>query len=455
MYQFSSQQEYDEHIKEVLKTSFGIEGLYKYQAFIRLFQNRLNDCSNYASFKRDIHCFLPTGSGKTLSYILPIIDYTVAVNINSFTHTLILLPTRELIDQCRETLVKFRSDKIDFSCVCLSGKYSLNYEKELIKGNLKPQSVHHDSAIGYQYMNYPNIIICLASRLPFVYLGNEQFIEEVWKNSLRFIILDEVDKLLDLSLNNWIIVYQELCNIFENSGNNTAKTAHLDNLPLIKKFYLDSKNDENKTFQPLLTKIILSATNKINLRKVDLLQLNNVITLTGELPVESEKLFKQNCVLLNSNLEEYLIYFLKEKLSKELKKFIVFTNSLAQCKFLHKALTDNNIKNVLMHGSQLKKQREVALKNFKKSNLNVLVSTDLASRGLHIEDISWVIHFQCPLDSYTYVHRIGRTARVNKKGVSLIIDHIGAKEKVKRILTKASTIRPNLQRAKIVQEDSA
>lgn len=77
-----------------------------------------------------------------------------------------------------------------------------------------------------------------------------------------------------------------------------------------------------------------------------------------------------------------------------------------------------NISSIDYHGGKSQEQREYAVENFKKGKYHVLLATDLASRGLHVEGVTAVINFDAPNNIQSYVHRIGRTGRAGKKGKS-------------------------------------
>lgn len=100
---------------------------------------------------------------------------------------------------------------------------------------------------------------------------------------------------------------------------------------------------------------------------------------------------------------------------------LVFANTKHQTRFLAKALQKNGIKADCINGDMSQNLREKVLKEFSSGKIDTLIATDVAARGIHVDDISHVINYDLPEDSETYLHRIGRTARSGKKGIAIIL----------------------------------
>ncbi len=100
---------------------------------------------------------------------------------------------------------------------------------------------------------------------------------------------------------------------------------------------------------------------------------------------------------------------------------LVFVNTKHQTRFLAKALQKNGIKADCINGDMSQNLREKVLKEFSTGKIDTLIATDVAARGIHIDDISYVINYDLPKDSETYLHRIGRTARSGKKGIAIVL----------------------------------
>jgi ATP-dependent RNA helicase RhlE len=112
----------------------------------------------------------------------------------------------------------------------------------------------------------------------------------------------------------------------------------------------------------------------------------------------------------------------------EVNSAIVFTRTKSRADRIAKMLVGNRVKAVAIHGGRSQSQRNSALAGFRKGHYKVLVATDVAARGLDVPDVSHVVNFDLPEESETYIHRIGRTARMGKSGqaLSLVMPGEGA-----------------------------
>lgn len=131
-----------------------------------------------------------------------------------------------------------------------------------------------------------------------------------------------------------------------------------------------------------------------------------------------------------------------ETLSKLLLTFdnqssIVFVNYRDSAERIHEYLQEHRFSSTVFHGGLDQKQREASLYQFSNGSVNILVSTDLASRGLDIPDVSNIVHYHLPEHEDGYIHRIGRTARWDKKGKSFLI--IGPTESIPEFITSDIT----------------
>lgn len=137
--------------------------------------------------------------------------------------------------------------------------------------------------------------------------------------------------------------------------------------------------------------------------------------------VASEQVTTENVdqkVYLVTTEEKYkLLYNLILRDGSE--RVIVFTNRRDQARRLADSLHRNGIETGLLTGEIAQQKRVRTLENFRTANIQVLVATDVAGRGLHIEDISHVVNFTLPLEAEDYVHRIGRTGRAGAEGTSI------------------------------------
>ncbi|MDE5602347.1 MAG: C-terminal helicase domain-containing protein, partial [Helicobacter sp.] len=102
-------------------------------------------------------------------------------------------------------------------------------------------------------------------------------------------------------------------------------------------------------------------------------------------------------------------------------KAIIFTRMKKEADILAKRLIERGYKAGAMHGDMEQRERRKSIKAFKDSEINILVATDIAARGLDISGVSHVFNFHIPLNPESYVHRIGRTGRAGKKGVAITL----------------------------------
>ena len=103
----------------------------------------------------------------------------------------------------------------------------------------------------------------------------------------------------------------------------------------------------------------------------------------------------------------------------DFEKVIIFGRTKWGMEKLSRALVQRGFRSAAIHGNKTQNQRQRALNDFKEDRINVLIATDVASRGIDIEDVTHVINYDAPTSYDDYVHRIGRTGRAGKKGVAL------------------------------------
>jgi superfamily II DNA/RNA helicase len=104
---------------------------------------------------------------------------------------------------------------------------------------------------------------------------------------------------------------------------------------------------------------------------------------------------------------------------KEVSKTLVFMRTKRSADKLHRNLSNVGFQTAVMHGNKTQNQRQRSLEQFRHGRINTLIATDVAARGIDINDISHVINYDLPESYDTYIHRIGRTGRVDKKGIAL------------------------------------
>jgi len=105
--------------------------------------------------------------------------------------------------------------------------------------------------------------------------------------------------------------------------------------------------------------------------------------------------------------------------TKEVSKTLIFTRTKRGADTLHRSLSKIKFHAVVLHGNKSQGQRQRSLEQFRRGQVNILIATDVASRGIDVNDISHVINYDLPESRNAYIHRIGRTGRANKKGTAI------------------------------------
>jgi len=305
---------------------------------------------------RDILGCAQTGTGKTASFVLPIIE--ILNNQKSkarMPRSLILTPTRELAEQISIYFKKIlKYNKLNF-CLLIGGTALTDQDKLLNKG--------------------VDILIATPGRLiDHINRGNILF------NDLKILVIDEADRMLDMGF------IPDIDQISEN-------------LPKIRQT------------------LFFSAT------------LNKEILNIGKRFVINPKLIEVSPPSSTSNtIDQYIIKCnIKNKLttlenilsSIKTKNTVIFCNRKKDIGSLYTDLKRRNISSIIFHGDLLQSKRQEALNEFKNGNNKILIASDVAGRGIDIENISHVINFDVPINPEDYVHRIGRTGRAGKKGTAI------------------------------------
>ena len=324
-----------------------------------------------------------TGTGKTASFCLPILSELSKDPYGLYS--IILEPTRELVLQVEEKLKLFSTGFNLRMCSIIGGEDHTTQMKELDK--------------------IPHIIIATPGRLV-TFLENN-YIKLI--QNLKYFVMDEFDQLL----------------------NDTIK-------PDIDKIitYLP---DDRKTlfFSATITQTITDL--KKYLGKNDKEEIyyynNNEDTSDIENDIENNKISKKIKNRINEDVnlkyilvpqklkEHYLLHLLRNKYKET--STLVFVNHVKQCDFLYYLCKLFELKVSHLHSKMTQRNRREDLQKFKGSITTVLISTDLASRGLDIRQCDLVINFDMPLSTETFIHRAGRTGRIGNKGlcISFVSQH--------------------------------
>lgn len=304
----------------------------------------------------DLIACAQTGTGKTAAFLLPILNKLAKENIDE-TNTLIVVPTRELALQIDRSLQGFSYYTGVSSLAVYGGGDGVVFENE--KRALTQGA---------------NIIVATPGRLM-----SHMNLGYVKLNHLQHFILDEADKMLDMGF----------------------------------------AEDIFKIAQKIPTKrqtLLFSATMPNGIRQLakKLLVNPEQINIAVSKPAEG---VLQGAYLTYDAQKNDLIRILLT--GKEFTSVLIFASTKEAVKKLYRDLNVAGIKAKAIHSDLTQQEREEVLMNFRIKKTQVLVATDILSRGIDIEDIGLVVNYDVPADAEDYIHRIGRTARAASTGVAL------------------------------------
>ncbi|XP_041867457.1 probable ATP-dependent RNA helicase DDX5 isoform X1 [Melanotaenia boesemani] len=310
---------------------------------------------------KDMVGIAQTGSGKTLSYLLPAI---VHINHQPFLERgdgpicLVLAPTRELAQQVQQVAAEYgRASRLKSTCI-YGGAPKGPQIRDLERG----------------------VEICIATP------GRLIDFLEAGKTNLRrctYLVLDEADRMLDMG--------------FE---------------PQIRKI-VDQIRPDRQT-------LMWSATWPKEVRQLAEDFLKEYVQINiGALQLSANHNILQIVDVCNDGEKENkLIRLLEEIMSEKENKTIIFVETKRRCDDLTRRMRRDGWPAMGIHGDKSQQERDWVLNEFKFGKAPILIATDVASRGLDVEDVKFVINFDYPNNSEDYIHRIGRTARSQKTGTA-------------------------------------
>ena len=335
-----------------------------------------------------------TGTGKTASFCLPILS---ELSKDPFgLYAIILEPTRELVLQVEEKLKLFSTGFNLRMCSIIGGEDYTSQLQELDK--------------------IPHIIIATPGRL--VSFLENNYVKLI--QNLRYFVMDEFDQLLDETIKpdiDKIITYlpDDRITLFFSATIMQTKEE-------LKKYIGKNDKDEiyyyNNNTDEKLEDILKNDDNKLNKEKNNEKNIKNkkIIPLKIKNRINEDVTLKY--ILVPQKLKEhYLLYLLRNRYKGT--NTLIFVNHVKQCDFLYNLCKLFEIKVSHLHSKMTQKNRREDLQKFKGSISNILISTDLASRGLDIRQCDLVINFDIPLSTLTFIHRAGRTGRIGNKGLCI------------------------------------
>ncbi|MDG2138598.1 MAG: DEAD/DEAH box helicase [Flavobacteriales bacterium] len=310
---------------------------------------------------KDLIACAQTGTGKTAAFVLPILSLLSEKKQENKVKALIIAPTRELAKQIDMQIEGF-------------SYYTNSSSYPIYGGGTGPEFENQKQAL----IKGTDIIICTPGRL-MAHLKFNYFDT----NSIDYLILDEADRMLDMG------------------------------------FYDDIITIANKLPKKRQT-LLFSATMPLKIRKLaqNILINPENISLAISKPASG---IKQSAYLTHDEQKIKLIKSIlqKQKKEKALSHVLIFASSIKSVKEIKKMLNRSGFKASDMHSGLDQDQREETIRDFKNKKINILVATDILSRGIDIKGIELVINYEVPHDAEDYVHRIGRTARADNTGEAI------------------------------------
>ena len=337
---------------------------------------------------RDLIGVAVTGSGKTAAFLLPLLVYIFElpalneVTRNEGPYAIILAPTRELAQQIEIEAKKFATP-LGFTCVSIVGGHGLEEQSYALRDGAE-----------IVIATPGRLVDCIERRV--LVLGQ-----------CCYVIMDEADRMIDFGFEepvNRILDALPVQN--EKPDNEDAENA------IVMSQHLGGKDRYRQTM--MYTATMPPAVERIArkyLRRPAIVTIGNVgeAVETVEQRVEfvagEDKRKNRLGQILNSG--EFA------------PPIIVFVNIKRNCDAVAKDIKHMGFNAVTLHGSKTQEQREAALASVRNRSTDVLVATDLAGRGIDVQDVSLVVNFNMAMNIESYTHRVGRTGRAGKSGVAI------------------------------------
>jgi superfamily II DNA/RNA helicase len=310
---------------------------------------------------QDVMGAAQTGTGKTAAFSLPLLQRLLKHENASTSparhpvRALVLLPTRELADQVAKQIKQYAVYTQLRSAVVFGGM------------DMKPQTL--------ELKNGVEVLVATPGRL----LDHIEA-KTVVLNQVEYVVLDEADRMLDIGF-----------------------------LPDLQRIlsYLPKQR----------TTLLFSATFSPEIKRLAGSYLQNPVTIEVARPNQTASTIVQSFYSVNVDDK----YKALRQLVREsgLKQAFVFCNSKLGCARLARSLEKDGFKTSALHGDKSQDERLKSLDAFKRGEVDLLVCTDVAARGLDIKDVPGVFNYDIPFNAEDYVHRIGRTGRAGASGVAM------------------------------------
>ena len=323
--------------------------------------------------KKDVIASAQTGTGKTAAFALPILqllyDKQESGKSQKKIRALIISPTRELAIQIQENFEEY-AIHTNLTSTVIFGGASIDPQKEILKKGI-------------------DVLIATPGRL--LDLHKQDIVNLDYVETL---VLDEADLMLDMGFIDDVKKIERLC-------------------PEEKQTLLFSATMPYKVEQ--LAETILK-----NPKRIEVSQNSST----------SKNVNQALYYVPKPQKIELCLHLLRNTIKG---RIIIFRRTKYGVDKIEQTLLKNNYKADSLHGDKSQTLRQEALNNFKKNKVNILIATDVAARGIDIDDVDAVINFDLPNIPETYVHRIGRTARAGNTGIAYSFCSADEREYIKAI----------------------
>ena len=306
---------------------------------------------------KDVLATAQTGTGKTLAFLIPVIERLLQsgkpASDKSGIAALVLVPTRELAMQVVDQYNALRGSKLSPAALVVGGLAEGNQLSALRRG--------------------ARLVVATPGRL-------EDFLDRrlISFQTLQVLILDEADRMLDMGF-----------------------------LPALRRIAKVLPKDRQT--------MCFSATLEASVAHLVSDYTRNPVRLAfGSTLKPSENVRVQAFEVAADRKQEML----HRLLSKETGRCLVFARTKRGTERLARNLNREGFAAAMIHGDRSQSQRTAALTGFQQGRFRILVATDLASRGIHVQDIAHVINYDLPEVAENFIHRVGRTGRAGELGVA-------------------------------------
>jgi ATP-dependent RNA helicase RhlE len=301
---------------------------------------------------KDVLATAQTGTGKTLAFLIPIMEKLLERNTPGIA-ALVLGPTRELAMQVAEQYNALRGKQLPPAALVVGGLSEGQQLQALRKG--------------------ARVVIATPGRLE-DFLGRKL----IDFRSLRVLVLDEADRMLDMGF-----------------------------LPSIRRIAAVLPKERQT--------MCFSATLEASVAHLVTDYLRNPVRLAFGSTLKPSENVRVQAFEVAPERKQDLLYRL---LAKETGRCLIFTRTKRGTERLAWSLAREGFAAAMIHGGRSQSQRTAALEGFREGRYRVLVATDLASRGIHVQDIAHVINYDLPELAENFIHRVGRTGRAGERGVA-------------------------------------